>query len=103
MNFILAMSIRRSRFEIYRELLTHVHNGICQPTKMLYSTELPWNAFNQVMETLISQGLLVEVKDQGDKSNRKLYRVTERGEKFLENLTVALNSVDLEEIQFNSS
>lgn len=97
------MSLRRSRFEIYRELLTQVHNGDYQPNRMMYSTELPWYTFNQVMQTLISQKFLVEV-DQIDKGSRARYKVTEKGERFLEYLGKALNSVDMiEEIQFVNS
>jgi predicted transcriptional regulator len=91
------MSLRRSKFEIYRELLTQTHNGNCQPTRMMYSTNLSWPAFNQVKETLISQGLLSEVEGSGDKRSRTRYRVTDKGKKFLEYLELALNSVNLEE------
>jgi len=97
------MSLRRSRFEIYRELLTQVHNGDSQPNRMMYSTELPWYTFNQVMQTLISQKFLVEV-DQMDKGSRARYKVTEKGERFLEYLGKVLNSVDMiEEIPFVNS
>jgi predicted transcriptional regulator len=70
---------------------------------MMYSTELPWYTFNQVMQTLISQKFLVEV-DQMDKGSRARYKVTEKGERFLEYLGKALNSVDMiEEIPFVNS
>jgi predicted transcriptional regulator len=81
-----------------------VHNGNCQPTRMMYSTELPWPVFNQVMKTLISQKFLAEVEDQVDKRSRARYRITEEGERFLEYLGKALDSVDLiEEVQFINS
>jgi predicted transcriptional regulator len=64
---------------------------------MMYSTNLSWIAFNQIKMTLISQGLLEEVEDAGDKRSRTKYRITEKGEKFLEYLGLALNSVNLEE------
>ncbi len=102
-NFILVMSLRRSRFEIYRELLPQVQDGDCQPNRIRYSTELPWYTFNQVMQTLIKQKFLVEV-DQMDKGSRARYKVTEKGERFLKYLGEALNSVDMmEEIQFVNS
>lgn len=99
------MSLQRSKFEIYRELLTQVHNGHSQPTRIMYSTELPWPTFNQVMKTLISQELLATVEDQVDKSSRAKYRITEKGERLLKYLGKALNSVDvIEEMQvINSS
>jgi predicted transcriptional regulator len=91
------MSVRRSKFEIYRELLTQVNNGNCQPTRMMYSINLSWIAFNQVKESLISQGLLAEVEGAGDRRSRTRFMVTDKGEKFLEYLGLALNSVNLEE------
>ena len=91
------MSLRRSKFEIYRELLTQVHNGNCQPTRMMYSTNLSWPVLNRIKEPLISQGLLAEVEDPRDKSSKTRYRVTEKGEKFLDYLGLALNSINLEE------
>lgn len=97
MTFIWVLSLRRSKFEIYLEILTQVRNGNCQPTRMMYSTNLSWIAFNQIKMTLISQGLLEEVEDAGDKRSRTKYKITEKGEKFLEYLGLALNSVNLEE------
>jgi predicted transcriptional regulator len=70
----------------------------------MYSTELPWPAFNQVMKTLISQEFLAPVEDQVDKSSRAKYRITEKGERFLKYLGKALNSVDvIEEMQLINS
>jgi predicted transcriptional regulator len=52
------------------------------------------------MEPLISQGLLAEVEKVGIKRSRIRYKFTEKGEKFLEYIELALNSVSLkEEIQ----
>jgi predicted transcriptional regulator len=65
---------------------------------MMYSTNLSWIAFNQVKVTLISQGLLAEVKNAGNKSRKIRYQVTEKGERFLEYLGLALNSLTLEDI-----
>jgi predicted transcriptional regulator len=68
---------------------------------MMYSTELPWYTFNQVMRTLIEQEFLAEVEDQVDERSRAKYRITEKGERFLKYLGKALDSVDLiEEMQF---
>jgi len=63
----------------------------------MYSTNLSWPAFNQILETLISQGLLAKIEEARDKRSRTKYRVTEKGEKFLDYLGLALNSVNLEE------
>ena len=58
----------------------------------MYSTYLSWNSFHEVMETLISQGLLDEIIELDGRKDKTSYVVTEKGEKFLEYLGLALNS-----------
>ena len=64
----------------------------------MYSTNLSWINFNQIIKPLISQRLLAEVIESGDKRSRTKYKVTEKGERFLEYIGLALNSVNLEEV-----
>ncbi len=97
MKFIWVMSLKRSKFELYKELLAQVHNGNCQPTRLMYGTNLSWINFNHIMKPLFSQGLLTEVEGVGDRRNKTRYQITEKGERFLKYLGLALNSVKLEE------
>jgi predicted transcriptional regulator len=91
------MSIHRSRFEIYKELLTQVHNGNCQPASLMHSTNISFGDLDLYKETLISLGLLMEVKEGADNGSRTRFHVTEKGESVLEYLESASNSVNLEE------
>ena len=63
----------------------------------MYSTNLSWINFNQIIKPLISQRLLAEIIESGDKRSKTKYKVTEKGERFLEYIGLALNSVNLEE------
>ena len=60
------MSISRSRFEIFKELLTQVHNGSYQPTRLMHSTNTSFGDLNLYKETLISLGLLMEIEESAD-------------------------------------
>lgn len=97
------MSFRRSKFEIYMDILTQVKKGVNLPTRIMYSTNLSWLSLNQVMRQLIAQGLLEECKEENqDKRTKITYKITERGEKFLEYLGFAINSVKLEDIEIEA-
>ena len=91
------MSTRRSKFEIYLDILTQVKSGVNLPTRIMYSTNLSWLSLNQVMKQLVSHDLLEEHNDEsGDRRTKTTYRVTEKGEKFLGYLGYAIKSVKLE-------
>ena len=91
------MNIQRSRFEIYKELLTQVHNGNCIPTRLMYSVNISWSNLNMYTDSLISQGLLMEVEEGVDNRSRTRFHVTERGERFLEYLGMALDPLKPED------
>ncbi|OGD59379.1 hypothetical protein A3K78_05835 [Candidatus Bathyarchaeota archaeon RBG_13_52_12] len=94
------MSTRRSRFEIYLDILTQVKRGVNLPTRIMYSTNLSWLSLNQVIKQLVFNGLLEENNDMSsDRRTKTTYRVTEKGEKFMEYLGHAIKSVKLEEIK----
>jgi predicted transcriptional regulator len=78
------------------ELLTQVHNGNCQPTKLMYSTNISWSNLILYTGSLIAQGLLMEVEEGEDNRSRTRFHITERGERFLEYLGLALNTLKLE-------
>jgi predicted transcriptional regulator len=60
---------------------------------MMHNTHISWVAFNKIKEPLISQGLLAEFEDPGDKRSRTKYRATEKGEEFLEHFGLALKLI----------
>ena len=90
-----AMSNRRSKFELYREILSQVKNGNYMMTKLMYGSNLSWNSFNQYFEPLVSQGLIRSIRMDENNGSRVKYFITEKGEICLECLGLALNSVKL--------
>jgi predicted transcriptional regulator len=93
------MSIRRSKFEIYMDILTQVKNGVNLPTRIMYGTNLSWLSLNQVMKQLVTQGLIEEYREETpDRRTKTTYRITERGDKFLEYLGFAIGQIKLEDV-----
>lgn len=74
--------MRRSRFEVQIGIL----NALAQyeplkPTHIMYNAHLNFNALKQVLKPLITNGL---VKGQKLGKKRKLYSITEKGQRVLE-------------------
>jgi predicted transcriptional regulator len=67
-----------------------------QSSKLMKCTNLSRNALQQILEPLISEGLLREAEGFRDEEDGPYYQVTEKGERFLEYLGLALSLIDLE-------
>jgi len=91
------MSNRRSKFEVYREILSQVKNGNYVITRVMNGSNLSWNSFKQYFDPLVSQGLLRSIGNDEDNGSREKYFITEKGETCLECLGLALRSVKLED------
>jgi len=83
--------VRRSRLEIYFDVLEAVERGVHKPTRIMYSTNLSWKTLHEVISVLTSKDFISEEEVK----NSKRYRVTEKGRnallyrrKSLEGLTV---------------
>ncbi len=67
---------RRSRFEIYMDIMTALTDGPKNPTRLMYTTNLSWAPLQECLKSLINQGL---VQESGQNSNRKSYALTQKG------------------------
>jgi len=69
------MPERRSRLEIYLDVLSVIHTGKTKPTRIMYGSNLSWMPLKEVLDSLIEQGLIeVEVEN-----NSKRYHITPKG------------------------
>ena len=73
------MQSRRSKLEIYIDILSNIRSGECRPTRIMYKANLSWKPFCQILEFLLNQGMIEEF-DSGGQKSRVLYRITEKGE-----------------------
>lgn len=91
------MPNRRSKFEIYIDILTQIRSGINIPTRIMYSSNLSWKPLKQILLTLIKQGLIQDFQiDQGDKRTKISYKITEKGDNVLRYFNRAKDLMEVE-------
>lgn len=67
---------RRSRFEIYMDIMTALTDGPKNPTRLMYTTNLSWAPLQECLKALITQELVTE---SDHSSNRRVYSLTQKG------------------------
>ena len=71
--------VRRSRLEIYFDILKVIDRGTHKPTRIMYKTNLSWTSLNEIFKTLIKGGFIRE--ELRKKSKR--YHITDKGKNAL--------------------
>lgn len=79
------MSKRRSRLELYVEVLKVIGKGVNKPTNIMYKCNLSWINLKEILNFLLKQNFISVVDEDG----RKTYRLTERGREVLEHFSRA--------------
>ncbi len=77
---------RRSRLEIYLEVLQIIKGGTSKPTRIMYNANLSWRPLMRVLGSMIDKELVREIDVSAlgrkrDKRTTKLYEITMKGEK----------------------
>ena len=70
---------KRSKLQIYFEVLEVVEEGTSKPTQIMYGTNLSWNTLNEVFNVLINRNFL---KKEKTKTSKRFY-ITTKGKKAL--------------------
>ena len=85
---------RRGKVEIYVEVLEIIMKGEAKPTRIMYSANLSWKVFQNVLNNLITQGLINENEEPAKRDKDvKRYEITESGMnvlKYFRKATMAL-------------
>ncbi len=79
------MTRKRSKIEIYLEILKTLKSGIDKPTNVMYKCNLAWKPFKNDLKTLIDNRL-IEIVDRG---SRRTFKLTEKGQEFLKQFETA--------------
>ena len=66
---------RRSRFEIYMDILIALSDNQKNPTRLMYATNLSWAPLQECLKTLVNGGF---VQESGNNSSRKTYALTQK-------------------------
>jgi len=69
------MTQKRSRLEIYLDVLQAIKKGVNKPTRIMYRTNLSWTPLQRILNSMISQGLVIKRENK----SKKLYEITEKG------------------------
>ena len=75
--------VRRSRLEIYFDVLKVIDKGTDKPTRIMYETNLSWTSLCSVFDTLINSDFIREEK----RKSSKRYHITEKGRNALSHHT----------------
>jgi predicted transcriptional regulator len=83
------MEKKRNRLEVIRDILLVVRNknGKIKPTQILYKSNLSHMMMKDYLEELLKKEFLLEIKTK----TGRVYAITEKGNKFLEEYTTIAN------------
>ncbi|HIH87669.1 TPA: hypothetical protein HA344_00480 [Candidatus Bathyarchaeota archaeon] len=93
------MTNRRSKLEIYIDILEEINGGVVIPTRIMYGANLSWKPLQQVLKSLTNQELIVEhTTEDGDRRTKKAYKLTEKGTNVLRYFNKAKELVESERV-----
>jgi len=73
------MSGKRSRLEMYLDVLEKISQGVGKPTNIMYKCNLSWRPLQEILRSLVEKELIEEI----ELDNRRYYKATEKGERTL--------------------
>ena len=91
------MKNRRSKLEIYLDVLQTIKAGTTKPTRIMYSANLSWKLLQGVLESMVDQGLIDEIDQSNSKDKRtnKVYEVTSKGDSVIKYFGRARQIIDV--------
>jgi len=75
-------SVKRSKMQIFIDILKAIENGEYKPTRIMYRSNLSWQPLNRILNRMVELGL-IEKKKIG---TRQSFLITERGRTFLKTI-----------------
>jgi len=91
------MSSRRSRFEIYVDVLSEIKNGSNKPTQIMYAANLSWRPLQEILRSLVGQGLIAEIEeDIKDKRTKVQFDLTMKGDNVVRYYSKAKSLVEIQ-------
>ena len=85
---------RRSRFEMYVDVLTEIKSGTGLPTRIMYGANMSWNPLKNTLEKLKVKGFIAEQPIHGNNISTRSYILTEKGDNVLNYLKTVNNILD---------
>jgi len=88
----MRLATKRSKLQIYLDVLRIINEGTDKPTRIMYATNLSWKPLTKILDSLKDQGLIVT----GNNGSHKRYETTERGRDVIKYLSKAMETVKIE-------
>ena len=91
---------RRSRLQIYLDILSVVKSNVDKPTKIMHEANISWGVLNKILVHMISLGLMREIdaSDEWDKRTNRRYELTQKGDNVIKYFGGAKDLLDIDEI-----
>jgi predicted transcriptional regulator len=96
------MKNRRSKLEIYLDVLNVIKDGNTKPTRIMYGANLSWKLLQGVLGSLVSQELIdeVDLSRSRDKRTNRVYHVTKKGDNVIRYFNHAKELIVVDEPEF---
>ena len=72
-------SQRRSRLEIYINVLENVRNGESKATRIMYDANLSWHSAKRTLGKLVDEGYLNVTENNDSRRTKRTYNITAKG------------------------
>ena len=91
---------RRSKLELYLDVLWAIKRGTIKPTRIMYEANLSWKPLQKILTSMIAQKLVedVDASDNRDKRTNTIYKITQKGENIITYFSRAREYLEIEEI-----
>ena len=79
----ITMTRRRSKLEIYLDVLWVIKNGTNKPKGIIDRVNLSWDLLQKILPSMLSQGLIMEIESREEEGTTKNYTLTQKSENIL--------------------
>ncbi len=97
------MKNRRSKLEIYLDVLRVIKDGTKKPTRIMYSANLSWKLLQGIVSSMVAQGLIeeVDVSKSRDKRTNRVYLITPKGDSVIRYFNRAKGLIEVDDPNFS--
>ncbi len=93
---------RRSKLELYLDVLNVIKDGTSKPTRIMYGANLSWKLVQGILSSLVTQGLIdeIDLSTSRDKRTNRIYNVTKKGDSVIKYFNQAKKLIEVDEPEF---
>ncbi len=97
------MKNRRSKLEIYLDVLKVIKEGATKPTRIMYGSNLSWKLLQGVLNSMANQDLIEEIdmSTSRDKRTNTVSQITTKGDSVIRYFHRAKELIEVDESEFH--